>query len=259
MKTTSRLGPRGSLRMLTISPTVASMDVSSLISRRSASAGSSPVETQPEKTPHGWRCRTVCRRRRTRRSGPNRIPETPMEMRVELAQRFIAVASPSKGRRIQWMRGCSGRLSIMCPGAVYGEDGSDLHVTVDLAHWLSGVARMLGRRDADFDAGGVVPDGVTVRSDASGRTVWVIPAGAACEVPGLIADWAGPYWVPDRCGEITGLVCTVLRDLRCLPTETRMTRRLVAGDGTAVMVRATLWASPAYRAAIAGQSDEVWK
>lgn len=37
--------------MLRISPTVASMDVSSLISRRSASAGSSPVETQPEMTP----------------------------------------------------------------------------------------------------------------------------------------------------------------------------------------------------------------
>lgn len=182
-----------------------------------------------------------------------------MEKRLVSVQRLIAVARLSNGRRIKWVRGCSGRLSIMCPSAVYGEDGSDVHATVDLAHWLAGVVRVLGRRDAEFDAGGLVPDGVTVRSDASGRTVWVVPAGAACEVPGLIADWAGPYWVPDQGEEVTGPVCAVLRGLRCLPTETRMTRRLLAGDGTATMVRATLWASPAYRAAIAGQSDEVWK
>ena len=147
----------------------------------------------------------------------------------------------------------------MCPGAVYGDDGSDLHVKVDLAHWLTRVARNLGRRDADFGAGELVPDGVTVRSDVSGRTVWLVPAGAECEVPGLIADWAGPYWVPDQDAVTIGQVCEALRELRCLPTETRMARRLVAGDGTSTMVRATLWASPAYRAGLAGQADEVWK
>lgn len=147
----------------------------------------------------------------------------------------------------------------MCPDGVGGDDGSHLHVTVDLAHWLCGVARNLGRRDADFGADALVPDGVTIRSDASGRTVWLVPVGAEREVPGLIADWSGPYWVPDQDAVTVGPVYEALRKLRFLPTETRMIRRMVAGDGTATMVRASLWASPAYRSALAGQADGVWK